>query len=206
MNPFAELIITFFFGMFGLHRFLKGQTGSGLLYLFTGGLFGIGWIIDVIKSIKNLNEAGLSFTLNELPIVSSSGIMLNPDEVCHYQANASSIRSKNVVTGYTSGSVGMNFRIAKGVSIRTGSSKGAPIRQNVVDSVPGMLYITNQRILFLCSRDAFDKPYSSISAINISDDILLIQFGNKSYCLSVSKPKRLNQILTMAINKYSSIE
>ena len=42
-------IVTFFFGGLGVHYFMMGRTGKGLLYLFTFGLFGIGWLIDVVK-------------------------------------------------------------------------------------------------------------------------------------------------------------
>ena len=28
--------------------YYEGKAGMGILYLFTGGLFGIGWIIDII--------------------------------------------------------------------------------------------------------------------------------------------------------------
>ncbi len=41
------LLIWFFFGIVGGHHFLVGRMGMGLLYLFTGGLFGIGWFIDL---------------------------------------------------------------------------------------------------------------------------------------------------------------
>lgn len=33
----------------GIHRFLLNQIGMGILYLFTGGLCGIGTIIDLIN-------------------------------------------------------------------------------------------------------------------------------------------------------------
>ena len=38
----------FFLGVLGVHRFYLGHTGIGVLYLLTGSLCGIGWIIDGI--------------------------------------------------------------------------------------------------------------------------------------------------------------
>lgn len=37
-----------FLGEFGAHKFYEGKVGMGLIYLFTAGLFGIGWVIDAI--------------------------------------------------------------------------------------------------------------------------------------------------------------
>ena len=49
-----DFLIVLFFGSMGLHKFLKGRILTGLLYLFTHGLFGIGYIIDVVKSLMRL--------------------------------------------------------------------------------------------------------------------------------------------------------
>ena len=40
-------LLWFFFGFFSAHRFYLGKIGSGILYLFTFQLLGIGWIIDL---------------------------------------------------------------------------------------------------------------------------------------------------------------
>lgn len=47
-NKWVALFLCFFFGIFGVHKFYEGKIGWGLLYLFTFGLGGIGWLVDII--------------------------------------------------------------------------------------------------------------------------------------------------------------
>jgi hypothetical protein len=51
-------------GLCGLHRFYVGKIGTGILWLFTGGLLGIGQIIDII-----LIAVGQFTDKNGLPLV-----------------------------------------------------------------------------------------------------------------------------------------
>ncbi|MBR4800930.1 MAG: TM2 domain-containing protein [Clostridia bacterium] len=44
----AACLLCFFLGGLGIHRFFVGKVGTGILYLFTGGLFGIGALVDFI--------------------------------------------------------------------------------------------------------------------------------------------------------------
>lgn len=41
-------VLCFFLGFLGIHRFYAGKTGTGILWLFTGGLIGIGAVVDFI--------------------------------------------------------------------------------------------------------------------------------------------------------------
>ena len=48
-----DLLLCLFLGGLGIHRFMKGYNTSGILWLCTGGLCGIGAIIDLIYIITD---------------------------------------------------------------------------------------------------------------------------------------------------------
>ena len=56
-----KFIICLLFGIFGVHKFMEKKIGMGVLYLFTAGLFGLGWFYDCIKyfciAIKNTKRS-----------------------------------------------------------------------------------------------------------------------------------------------------
>jgi len=54
----AWVLLTFG-GPLGLHRFYLGRWKSGLLWLLTGGLFGIGWVVDFMNMNEMVHEANL---------------------------------------------------------------------------------------------------------------------------------------------------
>lgn len=47
------------FGALGFHRFYLGKIGTGLLFIFTGGLFGVGSLYDLITLPIQVREANL---------------------------------------------------------------------------------------------------------------------------------------------------
>ena len=49
-DPILMFFITFFFGVFGVHHFIRRHYGLGVLYFFTFGVMGIGWLIDTIRA------------------------------------------------------------------------------------------------------------------------------------------------------------
>ncbi|MCL1817561.1 MAG: hypothetical protein FWG35_01430 [Spirochaetaceae bacterium] len=50
-----NLILTIFLDPLvqGINRILRGKLIIGLIWIFSGGIFGIGWIIDIITMLLN---------------------------------------------------------------------------------------------------------------------------------------------------------
>lgn len=141
--------------------------------------------IDDLKRIGEVNAINpymdiTPFVLDKKnQIVHYSGLLLKEGEVVFYAAPASTFKDKNQVVGYNGSSSGISVRVAKGVSVRTGSHSGTPIRQDVRKFHDGDLVITNKRVVFTGKDDSFDYAIHKISAIRpIDHSSFTIQAGN----------------------------
>lgn len=76
--------------VYGLHRFYNGKIATGLLWLFTFGLFGVGQLIDLflipdmvddynakLRAKMGLSTAGVPLSD---PVVATQTIQINPQE------------------------------------------------------------------------------------------------------------------------------
>ncbi len=54
-DKWVAFVLAFFLGFLGVHRFYEGRIGTGILWMLTGGLFGIGWFVDWIVILTKPN-------------------------------------------------------------------------------------------------------------------------------------------------------
>lgn len=54
-NKWVALLLCLFLGFVGGHKFYEEKIGTGILYLFTGGLFGIGVIVNFFQLLNKSN-------------------------------------------------------------------------------------------------------------------------------------------------------
>ena len=187
-----DILIVVFGGLFGLHKFLKGEIGMGILYLCTGGLFFIGWIKDIIEVVKTSLHSNGSHSLmgkagmrtihdGKLPNIQGTNLNLSSNESCCYMDRAYTFKDKTITTGYTGKHNGVSIRIAKGLSYHTGASGSQAIRQTQRTTYDGVLYLTTKRIIYTSQKESFDKTFDKITSIQEAKDGLIIQIGSNTY-------------------------
>ncbi|MCU7380818.1 hypothetical protein OBO34_21115 [Clostridiales Family XIII bacterium ASD5510] len=141
------------------------------------------------------------FEPTETYAVTPDGLFLNDGELCFFQGQAETRKEKQVTTGYSGGSKGVSLRVAKGVSLRVGNSKGTLDKKTVTESTPGTLYITNRRIIYISEKNGFDKKFNAISGIKFYRDGLQLQIGQRNYILYTSDSQRIATILKRLAGK-----
>lgn len=130
-------------------------------------------------------------------VIKDPNINLKKGEVCFYKGSAQSCHIKNVVTGYKAGSSGVSIRIAKGVSFHTGGSGKQAIRENVKETYPAELYITNMRMVLVSMKYGFDLSILKIIQSKFHNDYIEIFTGSKSHIVLTNDSKYIEQIILL---------
>ena len=155
-----------------------------------------GFFSSAIKKLTT-DERMDELDKGNLPIENSGSVMLAKDEVCHFHSSVTYIKVKERVIGYKGGGAGVSFRIAKGLSIHTGSENKKAVRGNVVQEEKGSLTITNKRIIGSAFNVSFDKKISSLSSIESDWNAVLLQFGKEQYYFKTFEAVYIDKIIRL---------
>lgn len=128
-----------------------------------------------------------------LPILNTDKLFLKRGEKIHFIDKAINLEQKVVKeyvhTGHSTPG------LLKGNRWSTG--RGKTIEHTKLIQHRGILYITNQRIVFQATEWGFDKTYRYLTAITPYRNACEMQFGNKSYCMIVADGNVVNQVLQL---------
>lgn len=172
-------------------------------------------VMSAIKAIKNpppaptLEDQGIYIsqeeldafkTIGKLPQVTNSPVILAECEKAVYYCRADRVETKNRRIGTTGGGVGGSFRVAKGVSIRTGGTGSKAVYGDVEMVHGGEFVVTTDRIVFIASSRAFEEKLANISAVSVDSGCLAIMAGNDNYAMRMPCPEYPCEIIKRCIS------
>ena len=118
-------------------------------------------------------------------IVPNPGIRLNRDENCLYKGEALSIRDPQLIKAY----------------LRDDAPEG--IEEESKDSCPGLLYITNQRVIFEGARNRFNLPFRDIRQAQHYSRNFIIYTSSYPYVIETRESRKVIYTFNV-INQYSA--
>lgn len=155
---------------------------------------GLDWRDLPPHQLKAIQIAGsvINIKKGRLPVVEPHEAMIrtNPGEIVHAEIYVDMLDEKTY-RHFVGGSSGVSVRIMKGVSYRTGSTRGRSIPVTeivVVDS--GLLSVTNKRVAFIGNRQNFASDWTKVLSASPTADGISFSFSNrkKTVVLSYQDP------------------
>lgn len=140
-----------------------------------------------------------------LPAVDSVGVVLKRSEIPVVKLENITLMEPRAVRTSTGGYGGTSIRIAKGVTIHTGGTRGRSVSHDEIKVIDnGELIITNKRIIFLGSNRTTNIDINKIVSIEEYSDGIKIQRSNKQkpeYFTGVDR----NQIILTIENRQHTL-
>jgi len=106
-----------------------------------------------------------------LPVIEEPHVMVAPGELVHLELPAALTKAV-VKREFRGGSSGVGFRVARGMSVRTGAMRGRSVvvGTSIENVDQGILAITSQRTLFSGSRKTIECKHSKLVGLQVYTD------------------------------------
>jgi len=142
----------------------------------------------------------------ELPVVPTN-MILQKGEICHWIVPAKLCEERVISRHYEGGYSGVSFRIARGISFRTGGFRGHPVvERGVVEVDSGNLTITNKRTIFNGVNKTAVFPYKKVIDIQLFRDAFQItkEGKTKAEFFKVDDMEVVTAIISEAVRRFVS--
>ena len=135
-----------------------------------------------------------------LGVIAEPRLMTKKDEVVHLEANAS-LMKEVAVREWRGGSSGVSFRIAKGVSYRTGAIRGKSVvvgtELQVADS--GVLAVTSQRIAYMGNK-TIELSYAKLMNLDVFSDGVRVHVSNRQNAPLFKVDPGVGEVIAATVN------
>ena len=120
-----------------------------------------------------------------LPILKTNKIFLKNGEVCHYIDKAI-YEKKTVRKRYIRRNTGYSVPgLFKGTRINLGGGNTDVVDNIQYETIRGILYVTNKRIIFVGGQSGFDKKVDDLIALTPYANCVELQFSKDTYKIFV---------------------
>jgi hypothetical protein len=139
----------------------------------------------------------------ELPIVSTSVVLLKKGEACHYEDNAWLLGERSDTVFYSWGE-SYSVEICAGLDYTVGSFVGKPVTRHKITGVDhGTFSVTNQRLVFSGRKRTVSVPIESVATFKLYSDAIAInsEKAEETIGLRISDPELIGAILSNLLNR-----
>ena len=141
-----------------------------------------------------------------LPQCKQPTINIQNDEVAYWEISSNFVFARTNTSGYFSQSSRTGIKVAKGASYQLGSSRNSPIREHVLDNLPGIFAITNKGVVFAARQQSFAIPFTQLHSFDTYTDGIGLQRSNTELLLQFydrQMSEVIFKVLTNAINAHT---
>lgn len=132
-----------------------------------------------------------------LPVLNTNKIFLKAGEQCHYIDKAI-YEKKTVKKRYVRRNNGYSVPgLFKGTRINMGGGHTDVVDNVSYDTIRGILYITNKRIIFVGDQTGFDKKISDLIALTPYSNCVELQFSKDNYKIFVPDGNVTHMVLQL---------
>ncbi|MCD8099056.1 MAG: hypothetical protein LUE06_00545 [Oscillospiraceae bacterium] len=132
-----------------------------------------------------------------LPTLQPNNLLLRNGELCHYADRA--IYEKRTVSkrrvrknrGYSMPG------LLNGTSMHFGGGESEFIEDEKFSTIKGVLYVTNERIIFVAEHDGFDRKTDDLIAVTPYVNCIELQFSKETLKLFVPDGNLLHNVLRL---------
>lgn len=131
-----------------------------------------------------------------LPRFNPTTIMLNSGESCHYM-NRAALALQKTEKSYHTKRHGGGYKLSKKYTVFSSGSTTKPIEQSWYEFKEGVVFVTNQRIIFVAPENGFEKKLKVLTAVIPYSDAITLQFGSQTITLILPDSQLMAMVLKM---------